>query len=443
MIKKFIQYITHDIWFKKENEYKSRKTRWAVRQIKVLIVTAQGFGEHSLLIRSAALTFYTLMALVPIIALVFSIAKGFSLDLKLAEYLHNQFPDYTALIDQLMIFANALLERTKGGILASVGVVVLFWSAIKVFTNVEGAFNNIWEVRKERSFARKITDYMAILLISPILFVISNGFLVSIRTHLLDITPSLVVDILFALFSIVVMCAMFGFIYYVMPNAKVKPRSAINAGIIAGVAFQLFQWFYVYIQSGVSQYNAIYGTFAVVPLFLIWTQTSWQILLIGAELSFSYQNIRKFEYEKMAGEISYDLRKRIMLAVMKEIVDRFISGKGGISSDRIASELNLPVRIVRDSVFELEKGGLLAAITNEDEKTSFYVPARDVHSITVFDVIRAVEKSGTDSFAGLAESAEMHAINEISDEFDRIIARSPQNILLMDVKIDPSKRRKK
>lgn len=146
-IKKIVQYITKDIWVKKEHEYKSRRTRWAVRQFKVFIFTAQGIGQHSILVRSAALTFYTLMSLVPIAALVFSVMKGFGFEARLNEYLHEQFPQYRVLIDQVLTFANAMIQRTKGGVIASVGVVVLFWSVIKVFNYVESSFNSIWEVR--------------------------------------------------------------------------------------------------------------------------------------------------------------------------------------------------------------------------------------------------------------------------------------------------------
>ena len=120
MIKKIIQYISYDIWFKKEHEYRSSKVRWAVRQFKVFIFTAQGFGQHGILVRSAALTFYTLMSIVPVAALVFGIAKGFGLETRLNEYLYNQFPQYTVVIDQVIAFANAMLLRTKGGLIASV-----------------------------------------------------------------------------------------------------------------------------------------------------------------------------------------------------------------------------------------------------------------------------------------------------------------------------------
>lgn len=357
-IKKIVQYITKDIWVKKEHEYKSRRTRWAVRQFKVFIFTAQGIGQHSILVRSAALTFYTLMSLVPIAALVFSVMKGFGFEARLNEYLHEQFPQYRVLIDQVLTFANAMIQRTKGGVIASVGVVVLFWSVIKVFNYVESSFNSIWEVRRSRSLTRKFSDYTTVIVIAPILWVISSSIGIQIQQHLLHYTSTPIVNVLLGTLSTLVIWTMFTFVYLVMPNTKVKLRSALTAGIMAGTIFVLFQLAYVFIQSRLTNYNAIYGSFAAVPLFLIWLQTSWQIVLFGAELSFAYQNIRKFEFEKTAGEMSLEYRKKALLVIMHQIVRHFMAGGSAMSSEEIARNLNLPVRVVRDTVFALEKAGL-------------------------------------------------------------------------------------
>ena len=393
-IKKIVQYITKDIWVKKEHEYKSRRTRWAVRQFKVFIFTAQGIGQHSILVRSAALTFYTLMSLVPIAALVFSVMKGFGFEARLNEYLHEQFPQYRVLIDQVLTFANAMIQRTKGGVIASVGVVVLFWSVIKVFNYVESSFNSIWEVRRSRSLTRKFSDYTTVIVIAPILWVISSSIGIQIQQHLLHYTSTPIVNVLLGTLSTLVIWTMFTFVYLVMPNTKVKLRSALTAGIMAGTIFVLFQLAYVFIQSRLTNYNAIYGSFAAVPLFLIWLQTSWQIVLFGAELSFAYQNIRKFEFEKTAEEMSLEYRKKALLVIMHQIVKHFMAGGSAMSSEEIARNLNLPVRVVRDTVFALEKAGLIVPVVSPDEKTGLYVPARDIHTIRVYDVIHRVETSG-------------------------------------------------
>lgn len=436
MVKRIIQYITHDIWVKKEHEYHSRKIRWAVRQFKVFIFTIQGFGQHGILVQSAALTFYTLMSLVPIAALVFAISKGFGLETRLNDYLYTQFPQYTVVIDQVIAFANALLQRTKGGLIASVGLVVLFWSVLKVFSNIESAFNNIWEVRRSRSFTRKFSDYTTVIVIAPILGILSGSIGIQIQQHLLSFTSTpLIVNILLGVASLMILWVLFAFVYHVMPNTKVKIRSALIAGIITGTLFQLFQWAYIYIQSQLTSYNAIYGSFAAVPLFLIWLQCSWQIVLFGAELSFSYQNIEKFEYEKLAKGMSYTYRKKALLVVMHQIVRHFIANSGAVSSETVANNLNLPVRIVRDATFDLERAGLIVSTLSQEEKVNLYVPARDVHTLRVFDVIRQVEEHGTNSL-NIPESHEFRRIDIIMNGLDLTLNNSAYNVLVMDIKID-------
>lgn len=437
-IKKIVQYITKDIWVKKEHEYKSRHTRWAVRQFKVFIFTAQGIGQHSILVRSAALTFYTLMSLVPIAALVFSVMKGFGFEARLNEYLHEQFPQYRVLIDQVLTFANAMIQRTKGGVIASVGVVVLFWSVIKVFNYVESSFNSIWEVRRSRSLTRKFSDYTTVIVIAPILWVISSSIGIQIQQHLLHYTSTPIVNVLLGTLSTLVIWTMFTFVYLVMPNTKVKLRSALTAGIIAGTIFVLFQLAYVFIQSRLTNYNAIYGSFAAVPLFLIWLQTSWQIVLFGAELSFAYQNIQKFEFEKTAGDMSLEYRKKALLVIMHQIVRHFMAGGSAMSSEEIARNLNLPVRVVRDTVFALEKAGLIVPVVSPDEKTGRYVPARDIHTIRVYDVIHRVETSGHAAFEP-EQSPEFETMDAIVQALNRAESDSPANQLVMDIEIGEKK----
>ena len=432
MIDRIIHYITHDIWVKKEHEYRSRKARWAVRQAKVLLYTAQGFGEHDILVRSAALTFYTLMSLVPIAALVFGIAKGFGLETRLNEYLYTQFPQYQVVIDQVIDFADNMLRRTRGGLIASVGVVVLFWAVIKVFGNIESAFNHIWEVRRARSLPRKFSDYTTVIVVTPILWIVSMSIGLHIRQQLLHYTSTPVVNILLGAASTVMIWLMFAFIYLVMPNTKVRLRSALSGGVVAGSAFLVFQLIYIYIQSRLTSYNAIYGSFAAVPLFLIWMQNSWQIVLFGAELSFAYQNIGKFEYEKVSKEMSYSYRKKAMLAVMQQIVRHFVREDGAVSPETVAKDMNLPVRVVRDAVFDLEKTGLIAPVAGRNEKENRYIPARDIHSIRISDVVEAVETYGKESL-DMQRSPEFDEIDEILGAMNRTLRESPQNVLLMNI----------
>ncbi len=433
MIKRIIEFITNDIWQKKETDFKSRKTWWWVRQLKILIFTARGVSEHGLIIRSAALTFYTLMSIVPIAALIFGIVKGFGMEASFNDYLYMKFPEYSTIIDNVIDFANKLLMRTRGGIIASVGFVVLLWAVMKVFGNIESAFNYIWEVRKPRSLARQFSDYITVVFVAPILWIISNSLALYIKHRLEALTGSVFLEILYGLASLIALWVMFAFIYYVMPNTRVKIKGAFLAGVIAGTVFQIFQIAYVYVQTQVTSYNAIYGSFAALPLFLIWMQSSWQILLFGAELSFAYQNVARYEQERDVANMSFDHRRKVLVAAMVTVVKHFVDNQGPVSSEQVAGELNLPVRVVRDVIFELERAALIVPVKNDtDERVNLYVPARDVNFLTVFDVVNGVEHSGS-SLIDIDDSPELHRVNEVIEVMKRQAAESAQNVRLVQL----------
>ena len=307
-----------------------------------------------------------------------------------------------------------------------------------VFGNIENAFNNIWEVHRSRSFARKFSDYTTVVVVTPILGVISSGIGVQLQSQLQHFTSSTVVQILLGFVSVVMIWLMFAFVYLVMPNTKVKLRNAAIAGVIAGTAFQIFQLAYIYIQSRLTSYNAIYGSFAAVPLFLIWMQSSWQIVLFGAELSFAYQNIQKFEYEKQAREMSYEYHKKALVVVMYQIVNHFINKSGGVSSETIAGTLNLPLRVVRDAIYDLEKVGLIASVVSKEEKVNLYVPARDVHTLRVYDVVHQVEAAGKASF-DTQQSSEFQWADSVLNRLERVVAESDDNVLLKDLDLERNK----
>ena len=368
-----------------QGDTKTTKTR----PLKILSYTVKGISNHDVVTASAALTFYTLMSFVPIIAVIFAILKGFGFEENLTTYLYSNFPDYANVIDVVLDFVNRMLAKTRGGIIAAVGVAVLLWSVIKVFGNIEDVFNKIWEARKGRSLSRKLGDYLSIIFIAPILLVSSLSLGTVIRNILSFLNAPWFVDILLWLVSFILIWILFAFIYWLMPNTKVNFKSALFAGIIAGSAFLVFSLVYFFIQGQVSSYNAIYGTFAALPLFLAWMQTSWQILLIGGVLSFAYQHIDCYEQDQSNEEMDADHRRKALIATMLAIIKYFIKDENAVTPTMISSRLNLPVGSIRDIFFELEKAGFIAELANEDE----YIPAKDVHRITVSEVLNKIERN--------------------------------------------------
>ncbi len=412
--------------------YRNPAVRWAVQQYRLLFYTARGLVEHGTLVRSAALTFYTLMSIVPVAAVIFAVVKGFGLTETLLDNLYGIFPQHPEVIEYLIGFAERALARTQGGVVAVVALVTLFWAVIRAFASIESAFNNIWEVKTARSLTRQYSAYITIVVVVPLLWAATRalGLYVDAQLGLGSSAWSFVVSKCAVL---VMTWLIFAVLYTAIPNTKVRFRSALTAGVVAGTLFMLFQWGYVYLQRWMTSYNAIYGSFAALPLFLIWMQTSWQILLFGGELSFAYQNVARFAVERESLRISYDRRRRAMLAVMVVAARRFCAAQGSTGPEEIRGQLGRPPRLVNDLLYELAKAGMLAPVASEDaEHEVRFVPARDLTSLTLCDVIDAVETQGDATFA----PSRAPEIGRVNEEWSRIAAAAhaaPGNVRLIDL----------
>ncbi len=425
-------FFTETIFRRKEEEWPSSAVRLLVRLYKLLYYMVRGLLNHGTLVRSAALTYYTIMSLVPVVAVVFAIVKGFGSADSLAASLYNLFPQHPEIVDYLVSFAENALLRTRGGVVALVALVALFWAVIQVFGSIESAFNNIWEVKTARSLARKWSDYLAVILIVPICWIVANT---AGRTadELLGIDDSWYFRLFSHLLSMLFIWMMFTLLYLIIPNARVKWRSALTAGIAAGTVFLLFQWGYFWLQQRMTSYNAIYGSFAALPLFLLWLQISWEILLIGGELSFTYQNIARFGEEHEAQRISYDQRRKILLAVMLLIVREFRERSGAVPAERIREELNLPTRIVNDVLFQLTRAGQLIDVhKSEDERAVAYVPAYEIAQMTLCGILEAVESHAEDAL-DFAPDTDLTAVERELERMKGEARRSQGNVRITDL----------
>ncbi len=431
-IKHIIAYFTDTVFRRDASEWRSPAARWLVRQYRLLFYTARGLKEHGTLIRSAALTFYTLMSLVPIVAVAFAVVKGFGLADGLVQNLYSIFPQNPEIIDYIVAFAEKALARTQGGVVAVVALVMLFWAVIRVFGSIENAFNNIWEVKAERSIARQWSDYIAIVMIVPVLWVIA-GAVGGYARQLLGFGDGWFYSLLSQVMSVVVVWVMFTVFYVVIPNARVRFPSALMAGIVAGTAFALFQWGYLYVQRWMTSYNAIYGSFAALPLFMIWMQTSWQILLFGGELSFAYQNVSRFCEERESLRISYDQRRKVLVAVMLIVVEHLRTQGGATPVETIRDRLDLPTRIVNDILYQLVQADLLLAVpVDADDREKEYIPAMDVTSLTVYGVLEAVEQSGQGGFDP-APTPEFSCIDRELERIKQHARKSQENVKIIDL----------
>lgn len=406
--------------------------RWFARQSDLLLYTWRGLQEHDTFVRSAALTFYTLTSLVPIAAVIFAVVKGFGRTDSLLENLYGLFPQSPEIVDHLVAFAENALARTQGGVMAAIALVLLFVSVASVCRSIENAFNNIWEVKNERGILRQLPAYIAIVVVMPLLWIVMSA-LGGYARELFGFDDGWGALLLTRMTSMAIAWGMFALFYYVVPNTEVRLTSALKAGIVAGTAFLLFQWGYFYLQRLMTSYNVIYGSFAALPLLLLWLHTSWQILLGGGDLSFAYQNVSRYKEERASMHVSPDQRRKILLAAMTVVVRRFCHPGGTTSAEEIRERLDLPLRIVTDVLNQLVAAGLLVEVRDgEDDRRVAFSPARDIAGMTLCDVMERVERTGQARF-DLTAVPDLRRVESHVERLLRDARASEGNVRLTDL----------
>jgi membrane protein len=328
---------------------------------------------------------------------------------------------------------DSLLIKTKGGILAGIGGIILFWSVIQVLNNIEASFNDIWQIRKARSPMRKFSDYLAIMILSPFAIGLSGSIMVKIQStaETFELFKPLI-GFLIRTVPFISIWILFTIVYIVMPNTKVKFRYAVIAGIFAGTVAILFQYLYKDLQIGVFRFNTLYGSIAAIPLFLMWLQITWLIVLMGAEISFAYQNIEHYEFEENALNLSHNNKRILTLLISYHIIKNFEEGGDPWNTDTLSHELGMPLRLVNELVYELVEAGILAEMAADNPKDRSYLPAVDINRITVEYIYSKMELTGGDHMV-VTESDELNRITKIHDHILHSIRESPSNILLKDL----------
>ena len=439
ILSRIINFIKTDIWRIRLKDH-PRKKIFFIKQLRVVLLAFRGFHEDKCSLRASALTFYSLLSIVPVVAMAFGIAKGFGADKSLEKQLLEKFPGQEEVLVQVTGFARSLLEETRGGMIAGIGVAVLLWIVIKLLSNIEHSFNDIWGIKEPRSTARKITDYISIMLICPILIIVSSGITLFIVTQITLITErfallgffSPLIFFSFKLIPYCILCGVFTFIYIFMPNTKVRLKSGLIAGVIAGTAYQALQWGYIHSQIGMAHYNAIYGSFAALPLFLIWLQISWLIVLFGAEISFAIQNIDTYEFEPDCSRVSYSFKKLHSLQTTHLLIKNFSNGHKPLTANQISHSLVIPIRLVNQILYELVECGVAVETRTDEDQEFAYQPARTINVLTIKYVIDALEQRGTDNIP-VAQTEELKTLSEALQIFNDTIEKSSANKLLKDI----------
>ncbi|OQK17870.1 hypothetical protein AU255_08420 [Methyloprofundus sedimenti] len=401
MQQQIMDYFREGLWQQKTETEEPQFKAYLVRLLKIVTLSAHAFIKDNGSLRASALTLYSLLSVVPVIAMLFGIAKGFGFEQLLQQRLLEQVPEQNELIGQLFDMARNLLDSTKGGVVAGFGVAILFWTVLKVISNIEESFNYIWKVGKPRAPGRKLNDYLSVMLLAPLLIIAASSISIYVQTQLASLInaialPGTIIALkLLSYLPILILWGLFSFVFIFMPNTTVSYRSGLFAGIISGTIYYIVQSLYVSLQIGVTSYNAIYGSFAALPLFLVWLQITWIIVLTGSELSFFHQNLAFYQFNQHIKNLSFVSRVTLAQQIMHLIMDRFKQVNATpYSVEDLSIQLQLPISLIQPIIDELIECHLLSKLDTSDKPTDSYQPACAINLLSDDAISEALKNNG-------------------------------------------------
>lgn len=413
-----------DIWEVKSDL--SKPSKYFRQALRVFIISGKGYIENKNALKGSALTFYTILSVVPVLAVAFGVAQGFGLEDKLESQIRESFAGQEEVMTKIIEFSRKSLQNVQGGLVAGISILFLLWSVIKLLNHIENALNSIWNLEKSRSFIRKFTDYLTLILIGPVFIIISGSATVFINTQLesyksegmfFEYTSSFFLDAM-QLAPFILIWTFFTILYMIIPNKNVKFLPALAGGILAGTAFGFLQNGYVYFQIAMSRYNAIYGSFAALPLFLIWLQISWMFILFGAEVSHAVQYAEKLIYARQGKDLSQRITKMLCVNVLKEISERFESGDSTHSLTTLSEALNIPIHFTEKAIELLLNAELVSQVNIiQNSKHQGYQPSAAPNKLTFTYVVQQLEKAGANEIK-LPQGSSLDHMQKVFEHFD-------------------------
>lgn len=390
-----IQYCVSGVW-------NDTRTLFSVRAVKIINLSIRSFLDRDLQIRAGSLTYSTVLAVVPALAMLFAIARGFGFQSLVQNELFRYFPSQQQALESALAYVDNYLAHASQGIFIGIGLVFLLWTLVSLMSNVEDTFNHVWGISTKRSLRRKFTDYTALFLLLPLLMLCSAGisiFLSDAVQHMFAGNPlSPVAHRLLSFMPTIISWMAFTAAFYLVPNTRVSFKSSLFAGVLCGSTFQLVQWLFVSGQVYVSKYNAIYGSFAFLPLLLVWLQLSWLIALSGVVLTYAWQNFDRFSYGDKVKDISQAYANDLAVAVLAVAAQRFKQHQSPLTGTELITAYDIPGPLVKDVIERLQRAGLLTAVSQDDKGEPGYQPAFDPDDLTVNTALGALTAVGKANF---------------------------------------------
>jgi len=380
---------------------------------RVLLLTSKNFVKNKCALRASSLTFLTLMSVVPLVALLLGIARGFNFEEMLREKLVESFVGQEQVAEWILSFADTALKVAAGGVITGIGVGMLFFTALKLLANIESSFNDIWGIKQGRSMLRKLSDYITLLLLCPVFAIVLLGINTLGMASIKDVSwlpgKGYLLDAISFVSPFVLSWVMFFFLYLFIPNTRVKPKAAFAGAILTGTLLIFAQYIYMFLQTILTSYNKVYGSFAALPFFLLWLQASWTLILLGAQFAFAVQNVNYYEYYPGDHPLCMRYRSICAIRIMKLLGNAFNNRSGAVTATAISSQLEIPIRITRTVLYDLITAGLVIEVTNDRRKDDAFVtkvPLGDFIPTTILERLSNIGDSGYMSNAPEAEEAE-------------------------------------
>lgn len=402
-LQQIIHFLRYDLWRRTTSELTSTGKRLGYQVLRTIVLVVKGFTSKNLNVSANSLTYSLVFAIIPVLALVLAVAKGFGAADVIEQELNHTFLGETDLIPTIMPMVERYLETAQGGLFIGIGLLILLWAVYSFFRNVESAFNEIWNVQQSRSIVRQLTTYIAVLFLVPVLVIVTSGISIFINSTVLgalhdiaffaELKAGLVRCLQFA-----ICWALFAWMYAAIPNTKVHFWSAVIPGVLFGTLFQLLQMLSVNIIVFLSRTSIVYGAFATLPILLIWLQWTCLLILIGAEMSFAIQNNELFEYEYDVQRMSRRYKDFITLYLLSIIIRRFEQDEVPLTAHELAEQNHLPARLVAQLLSRLVETRLVREIYIENKEERTYQPALDTHKITIGMVFDRIDQQGTEEF---------------------------------------------
>ena len=385
----------------KENGFKRKISE--IKRMIYLIYRNYRDGETQIL--AISLTYYSLLAIFPVVALVLGITKGFGLDKIFIQKFFELWPGNNSFLRVIVDVAQRLLLSTESSILTGVGIVILIYSAVKVLIMLENSFNKIWKINKKRSITRRVVDYIAIIFLGPIFFVLLSALnsvaVEEISKHFSG--NAVIMNLFIGLFGPATYIILFSYLFYVIPNTNVKIKPAVYAGIVTTLLTFGWKLLFLLLQSSITRYNIIYGSLALIPIFLIWVQYVWVTILLGAQIAFSIQTSDEFLYSEKI-EMPIKVKREAGILILSLIIKNFVEKKESFTYQKLTDRLGMEVFFVKEILSDLEKMGFINEVFYDKNSDSQYQVAYSPESITIREFMKKFDTKNIEHYENIFDN---------------------------------------